>query len=86
MRASCARVDCTGGGGKQLEMTDGPAKPDTGRKSLTPAAQRALAEAEERRRLAAANAKPMEKEYQGPKGPEPTRYGDWENKGIASDF
>ena len=28
----------------------------------------------------------MEKEYQGPKGPEPTRYGDWENKGIASDF
>ncbi|MBV8917734.1 DUF1674 domain-containing protein, partial [Bradyrhizobium sp.] len=26
------------------------------------------------------------REYQGPKGPEPTRYGDWENKGIASDF
>jgi hypothetical protein len=67
-------------------MTDGPAKADTGRKQLTPAAQRALAEAEERRRQAAASAKPMEKEYQGPKGPEPTRYGDWENKGIASDF
>ncbi len=67
-------------------MTDGPAKPDTGRKPLTPAAQRALAEAEERRRQAAANAKPMAKEYQGQKGPEPTRYGDWENKGIASDF
>ena len=49
-------------------------------------AVRALAEAEERRKLAAANAKPMEKEFQGPKGPEPTRYGDWENKGIASDF
>ena len=29
---------------------------------------------------------PMAKELQGPKGPEPTRYGDWENKGIASDF
>jgi hypothetical protein len=28
----------------------------------------------------------MAKEFQGPKGPEPTRYGDWENKGIASDF
>ena len=55
-------------------------------KQLTPAAKRALAEAEERRRQAAANAKPMEKEYQGPKGPEPTRYGDWENRGIASDF
>lgn len=52
---------------------------------LSPAAQRALAEAEARRQ-AAANAKPMPKEFQGPKGPEPTRYGDWENKGIASDF
>ena len=67
-------------------MTDGPAKPEPPRKPLTPAAQRALAEAEERRRKAAADAKPMAKEYQGPKGPEPTRYGDWENKGIASDF
>ena len=35
---------------------------------------------------AAADAQPRPKEYQGPKGPEPTRYGDWENKGIASDF
>ncbi len=26
------------------------------------------------------------KELGGPKGPEPTRYGDWENKGICSDF
>jgi hypothetical protein len=53
---------------------------------LTPAAQRALAEAEERRQQAAANAAPRPKEFPGPKGPEPTRYGDWENKGIASDF
>jgi hypothetical protein len=28
----------------------------------------------------------MPKELQGPKGPEPTRDGDWERKGIASDF
>ena len=56
------------------------------RKQLSPAAQRALAEAEARRQQAAAAAKPLPKEYQGPKGPEPTRYGDWENKGIASDF
>ena len=27
-----------------------------------------------------------EKEIGGPKGLEPTRYGDWERKGIASDF
>ena len=56
------------------------------RKELRPAAQRALAEAEARRKAATENAKPMPKEFQGPKGPEPTRYGDWENKGIASDF
>jgi hypothetical protein len=56
------------------------------RKLLSEAAKRALAEAEARRQDAAANAKPGPKEYQGPKGPEPTRYGDWENKGIASDF
>jgi hypothetical protein len=55
-------------------------------KPLAPAAQRALAEAEARRKLAEAGAKPTAKEFQGPKGPEPTRYGDWENKGIASDF
>ena len=55
-------------------------------KALTPAAQRALAEADARRQAAQANAKPMPKEYHGKQGPEPTRYGDWENKGIASDF
>ena len=55
-------------------------------KKLTPAAQRALAEADARRKEAEANAKLRPKEFQGPKGPEPTRYGDWETKGIASDF
>jgi hypothetical protein len=53
---------------------------------LSPAAQRALAEAEARRQAAAADTKPAPRELQGPKGPEPTRYGDWETKGIASDF
>ena len=71
-------------------MTDDPSPPAVPapvpeRKPLTPAAQRALAEAEARRQ--AANAKqPLAKESGGPAGPEPTRYGDWENKGIASDF
>ncbi|MFQ5347488.1 MAG: DUF1674 domain-containing protein [Rhodothalassiaceae bacterium] len=31
-------------------------------------------------------ARPMPREIGGPKGPEPTRFGDWERKGIASDF
>jgi hypothetical protein len=63
-----------------------PAAPPAERKQLTPAAKRALAEAEARRIAAAVDAKPAAKEFQGPKGPEPTRYGDWETKGIASDF
>jgi hypothetical protein len=74
-------------------MSDNPPKPVPAvseRKPLTPEARRALAEAEERRQAAAADAKStaesMPKELQGPKGPEPTRYGDWERKGIASDF
>lgn len=53
-------------------------------KSLTPEARRALAEAEVRRR--AAKPVSLPKELSGPKGPEPTRYGDWETKGIVSDF
>ncbi len=63
-----------------------PSLADAPRKSLTPAAQRALAEAEARRKVAEASAAPAQAELQGPKGPEPTRYGDWERKGIASDF
>jgi hypothetical protein len=72
-------------------MTDNSSRRETTapvpeRKPLPPAAQRALAEAEARRRAATTDAKQMPREYQGPKGPEPTRYGDWETKGIASDF
>ena len=55
-------------------------------KPLTAEAQRALAEAEARRVAAKENIHSSPKEIQGPKGPEPTRYGDWEIKGIASDF
>jgi len=76
---------------KKSEIADDasrPAAPASAepRKPLAPAAKRALAEAEARRRAAEANAQALPREIQGPKGPEPTRYGDWENKGIASDF
>jgi hypothetical protein len=50
----------------------------------TPEAERALAEAEARRRAEKPQQRP--KEINGPKGLEPTRFGDWENKGITSDF
>ncbi|SLN67097.1 hypothetical protein ROJ8625_03429 [Roseivivax jejudonensis] len=61
--------------------------PDTPRE-LPPAAQRALAEADERRRAqeAAEAAAPRPVELGGRKGPEPVRYGDWEKKGLAIDF
>jgi hypothetical protein len=58
-----------------------------GERKLPPEAQRALAEAEARRREAARGPmQPLPQEFNGPAGPEPIRYGDWERKGIASDF
>ena len=53
-------------------------------KPLSPEAQRALAEAEARRK--AQTAPQLPKEVNGREGPEPTRFGDWEAKGIVSDF
>lgn len=55
------------------------------KKELSPAARRALEEAEQRRLSAEIEAEAPE-ERGGPKGPEPTRFGDWERKGIVSDF
>ncbi|KPF80696.1 dihydrodipicolinate reductase [Brevundimonas sp. AAP58] len=51
---------------------------------LSEAAKRALAEAEARRVAAAIVVLPPEDG--GSRGPEPTRYGDWEKKGLAVDF
>ncbi len=51
---------------------------------IAEAAVRANAEAEARRAKEVKLELPPE--LGGPKGPEPTRYGDWEKKGIISDF
>lgn len=89
-------VTMTGAG---IEMTKTP-MPDTtvsastsgrgaeqgDKRPLPPAAERALAEAEARRAAARSEEAARPKEFQGPKGPEPTRFGDWEKNGIASDF
>jgi hypothetical protein len=56
------------------------------RKPLSPAAKRALAEAEARRREIDAKAAALPKEKGGRGGLEPGRYGDWEIKGLTSDF
>ncbi len=75
------------------DTSNGPlpaAEPELPRKPLTPEAERALAEAAERRARAEAAARAAgaetRKELGGRDGPEPTRYGDWELKGIISDF
>lgn len=58
--------------------------PEEKKKILSPAAKRALAEAEERRK--AAGQKELPKEIGGRGGADPARYGDWEIKGRAIDF
>lgn len=59
---------------------------ENNKNKLSPAAKRALKEADERRKENSRKITEMPKEIDGPEGPEPTRYGDWEKKGIASDF
>ena len=63
-----------------------PTEPETLRPPLTPAAQRALAEAEARRKAIDARAASLPKEVDGRGGLDPNRYGDWEIKGITADF
>lgn len=62
--------------------------PPAPEKALSPAAQRALAEAQARRAEIDARAAELgrDREINGRGGLEPVRYDDWEVKGIASDF
>lgn len=76
---------------KQPDLPD-RSQPETAvsppERALTPAARRALAEAQARRALADAEmaASSPAKEIDGRGGLEPVRYRDWEVKGLASDF
>jgi hypothetical protein len=70
------RVHDTSGNARE-PPTEGP------QRELSPAAQRALTEAEARR---AERDRKQPKELNGRGGPDPARYGDWEVKGITSDF
>ncbi len=65
-------------------MTDDSARKGRIAAKITDAARRALAEAGARHKAAPAPTRP--EELGGRKGPEPTRFGDWEKDGIASDF
>jgi hypothetical protein len=71
----------------QSQSPPGPeSEGQTGEKRpLPPAAERALAEASARRAERDRNAN-QPKESGGRGGLDPTRYGDWEKDGLASDF
>lgn len=56
------------------------------KKELPEAAKRALAEADERRKIADAQREKEAKEYGGRGGADPSRFGDWEIDGRAIDF
>jgi hypothetical protein len=73
------------GMGKAPE-THGPGGNSPAARRSSPAAERALGEAAARRAEIDARSKGKPKERGGREGPEPVRYGDWEVKGIASDF
>jgi hypothetical protein len=68
------------------DKTSSATMASTPKGKLPPAAQGALAEAEERRRSGQLTRPALPKEVNGRGGPDPVRYGDWEVKGIASDF
>lgn len=66
---------------------DGVKDGDNARRRAHPAAAaRALAEAQARRAARERNAPVPPAETNGRGGPDPTRYGDWEVNGLASDF
>lgn len=69
-----------------IEGATAAAIPAVEPRELSDAARRALAEAEERRLAYAAQVAALPKELGGRGGKEPGRYGDWEVKGIATDF
>ena len=70
---------------QSLAVTQTPAENQPSR-PLTPEAKRALAEADARRTARDAAALPRPGEVGGRAGPDPVRYGDWEQGGIAWDF
>ncbi|MEQ8480794.1 MAG: DUF1674 domain-containing protein [Hoeflea sp.] len=63
-----------------------PAAEPAGGRTLSAAARRALAEAEERRNARKALEQQPERELGGRGGADPARFGDWEIDGRAIDF
>ncbi len=71
---------------KQPPSANLPVTPRLNASRPSPAARRALEEAEARRKSYREREAALPKEVGGRGGKEPGRYGDWEVKGLASDF
>jgi hypothetical protein len=71
---------------KSEPMPTDPTDPAPDKKPLSPAAERALAEAAARRAARDRAEAEQPKESGGRSGLDPIRYGDWEKDGLASDF
>jgi hypothetical protein len=72
--------------GNKVPATEMPRVSEDPKRPKSAAAHRALEEAARRRKGRDAAATPRPKEIAGRDGPDPVRYGDWEVKGIVSDF
>jgi hypothetical protein len=72
--------------GTDAEREVASSSPRPPRRAVSPAARRALAEAQARRAEIDRLVRERPVELRGRRGPEPVRYGDWEVKGIACDF
>jgi hypothetical protein len=71
---------------EQSSKTETFAEDGKPQKTLPAAAERALAEADARRKAYREPEARLPKEIGGRGGKEPGRYGDWEVKGLTSDF
>ena len=72
--------------GNKVPATEMPRVSEEPKTPNSAAARRALEEAARRRKGRDDAAAPRPKEIDGRDGPDPVRYGDWEVKGIVSDF
>ena len=68
----------------RISWSGAVSRESTPERPLSDVARQALLEAADRR--AAEAERHLATEHGGPTGPEPTRYGDWEKKGLAIDF
>ncbi|MGJ8569089.1 MAG: DUF1674 domain-containing protein [Hoeflea sp.] len=92
IKDAAPEIESAGSSGAGDAKENGPVAAETpddmqaAKPPLSPAAQRALAEANARRQAREASTETTEKELGGRGGADPARFGDWEINGRAIDF